>query len=103
MTTKEALKAMCEHCHRNIQAQPSKGDLPHKECPWRHISNDYCQEYDIVREALDKAEKQAEILRIIKESARKGSDIDGDYIWFIDINEQNNDYNTIKSWLEEKR
>lgn len=53
MTPKEALKAMCECCHRNIQAQPSKGDLPHKECPFRHISNDYCDEYDIVKEALD--------------------------------------------------
>lgn len=58
MTPKKALKAMCENCHRNIQAQPSKGDLPHKECPFRHISNDYCEEYDIVKEALDEAEKQ---------------------------------------------
>lgn len=50
--TLEALKAMCETCHRNIQAQPSKGMLPHKECPWRHISNDYCEEYEVVRKNL---------------------------------------------------
>ena len=48
----DSLKAMCETCHRNIQAQPSKGMLPHKECPWRHISNDYCDEYELVRKNL---------------------------------------------------
>ena len=49
MNAKEALEAMCERCHKNIQSQPSKEDLPHKECPFRHISNDYCEEYETVR------------------------------------------------------
>ena len=48
----DELKAMCERCHRHIQEQPSKGMLPHKECPWRHISNDYCDEYETVRKNL---------------------------------------------------
>lgn len=58
MTPKEALKAICEHCHKQIQAQPSKGDLPHKECPFRHISNDYCEEYDTIKEALEVLAKE---------------------------------------------
>lgn len=56
MTAKEALEAMCERCHKNIQSQPSKGDFPHRECPFRHISNDYCEEYETVRKALEDSE-----------------------------------------------
>lgn len=56
MNAKEALEAMCEHCHKIIQSQPSKGDLPHQECPFRHISNDYCEEYETVLKALEAVE-----------------------------------------------
>ena len=56
MNAKEALMALCEHCHEAIQAQPSKGDLPRKECPWRHISGDYCEEFEIVRKAIERNE-----------------------------------------------
>lgn len=52
-----ALRRMCEHCHENIIAQKSSGDLPHKECPWRHISNDYCPEYETIKEALTNVKK----------------------------------------------
>lgn len=52
MTPKKALEELCENCHWNITAQPSKGELPHKECPFRHISNDHCEPFDIVNGAL---------------------------------------------------
>lgn len=54
-TSKElkALESMCEFCHKQIMAQPSKGTLPHKMCPFRHISGDYCEEYDIIKKALE--------------------------------------------------
>ena len=48
----KALKDLCENCHKHIQSQPSKGYLPYKECPWRHISNDYCEEYETVKKSL---------------------------------------------------
>lgn len=106
MTPKEALKAMCEDCQRAIQAQPSKGDLPHRECPFRHISNDYCEEYDIVKEALDKGEKQAEILLYIKGCYSEASG----WIGGIDTKEDQSDDDDekrkkklIRSWLEEKQ
>lgn len=56
----KALKDLCENCHKHIQSQPSKGYLPFKECPYRHISNDYCEEYEAV-------EKSLKALEIIKE------------------------------------
>lgn len=70
MTPKEALKSMCEECHRNIQAQPSKGYFPHKECPFRHISNDYCEEYDIIKEALEELDSTKLALANWKSTAK---------------------------------
>lgn len=52
MKPEEVLEAMCERCHKNIQSIPSKGYLPHRECPFRHISGDYCEEYDTLKKAL---------------------------------------------------
>lgn len=52
MTPIEALYAMCKHCEREINAQPSKGNLPFKQCPFRHISDDYCEEFDTILEEL---------------------------------------------------
>lgn len=51
-----ALKAMCEHCEKLMMEIPSKGDLPHRECPFRHISNDYCDEYETIKKALEAKE-----------------------------------------------
>lgn len=53
MTPIQALISLCEHCEREINAQPSKGDLPFKQCPFRHISDDRCEEFDIILEALN--------------------------------------------------
>lgn len=58
MTPKQALNAICDKCHHAIQSTPSKGDFPHKECPFRHISNDYCEEYETIKEALNRLEKE---------------------------------------------
>lgn len=48
----EALNKLCEYCHSCIQRIPSKGDRPFKECPFRHISNDYCEEYETIKKEL---------------------------------------------------
>lgn len=63
MKPKEALEAMCERCHKNIQSIPSKGYLPHRECPFRHISGDYCEEYDTLKKALGETGMTKEELR----------------------------------------
>lgn len=63
MTPKEALEAMCDRCHKNIQSIPSKGYLPHRECPFRHISGDYCEEYDTLKKALGETGMTSKQLR----------------------------------------
>lgn len=54
----QALNRLCEECHKHIQSLSSKGSLPHKECPWRHISNDYCEDYEIIKTELLKIGEQ---------------------------------------------
>lgn len=50
MNLQEALEAMCERCHKNS---------------FRHISDDYCEEYETIKRALAKAKA----LDIIKDKA----------------------------------
>lgn len=97
MTSKEALKEICENCHRNIQAQESKGWLPHKECPFRHISNDYCPEYEEVYKDLEVLEILKHNLFIDKGEGRfRGIEI----ICCSLGNQHSEDYNIVKEWLE---
>lgn len=67
MKALEALNEICKECHKNIQLQPSHGMLPHKECPFRHISNDYCPNYEVIANALKQLEELENVLKIIKE------------------------------------
>lgn len=46
MTGKEALKQMCENCESGFTAKGQR-------CPFRSISNDYCDEYEAVKKELD--------------------------------------------------
>ena len=55
MTSKEALKSMCNHCEKLSIRDGFIG------CPFRNISNDYCEEFEII-------EKDLEVLEIIKKS-----------------------------------
>ena len=53
MTSKEALKSICIHCEKVMGKYKVA-------CPFRSISNDYCEEFDIIK-------KDLEVLEIIKE------------------------------------
>ena len=53
MKSREALKTICRKCER------FKAFNVHTLCPFRSISNDYCDEYDQI-------EKDLEVLEIIK-------------------------------------
>lgn len=99
MTSKEALKEICINCRNNINQIPSKGDRPYKECPYRGISNDYCEEYETIK-------KDLEILEIIKkwsfiqESYKEGY---GPYTKFqciIHTIGMEEDFKKVKEWLE---
>ena len=59
MTSKEALKSICLECERY------KGKIQVR-CPFRSISNDYCEEYETIEkdlERLESLEKQNELLK----------------------------------------
>ena len=53
MTSKEALKSMCNHCEKLSIRGGFIG------CPYRNISNDYCEEFETIK-------KDLEVLEILK-------------------------------------
>ena len=46
MTSKEALREICDTCECHLL-------LSHKRCPFRSISNDFCEEYEIIKKDLE--------------------------------------------------
>ena len=59
MTNKEALKSICLECER----EKGKNKIA---CPFRSISNEYCEEYDTIEkdlERLENLERQNEVLK----------------------------------------
>lgn len=50
LTYEEALKSICDKCYMEAGKRQVS-------CPFRSIDNDYCKEYEIVKEAIEKAKK----------------------------------------------
>ena len=93
MTSKEALKSMCNHCEKLSIRDGFIG------CPYRCISNDYCEEFETIKKDLD-------VLEILKNSLELEEE--DDYISFkfkfcCDKESLNDDYEmrTIKEWLDD--
>ena len=95
MNSKEALKEICINCRNNINQIPSKGDRPYKECPYRGISNDYCEEYETIK-------KDLEILEIIKRHCDFSSPLSMDYFIEFFIYNSDEDFEKVKEWLEDE-
>ena len=95
MNSKEALKEICINCRNNINQIPSKGDRPYKECPYRGISNDYCEEYETIK-------KDLEILEIIKRHCDFSSPLSMDYFIEFFIYNSDEDFKKVKEWLEDE-
>ena len=51
MESKEALKSLCEHCEKLSIRDGFIG------CPFRRISNDYCEDYEIIKKDLEELKK----------------------------------------------
>lgn len=60
MNSKEALKSLCNHCEKLSIRDGFIG------CPFRNISNDYCEEFETI-------EKDLEVLEILKKHHNKDS------------------------------
>ena len=94
MTSLEGLKEICINCRNNINQIPSKGDRPYKECPYRGISNDYCEEYETIK-------KDLELLEILKKHYNVNSLTTSlDSFISIFIYKTDKDFEKIKEWLE---
>ena len=89
MASKEAWKSMCNHCEKLSIRDDFIG------CPFRNISNDYCEEFETIK-------KDLEVLEILKNYI--------DYFTYRDTDEQScinvvipedvMNYTIIKEWLE---
>ena len=90
MTSKEALKSMCNHCEKLSIRDGFIG------CPYRCISNDYCEEFETIK-------KDLEILEILKKHIEINEcnydDKDQNCIDVL-IPESNQCFKEIKEWLD---
>lgn len=95
MTSREALREICNSCEHSAS-------LSHQRCPFRSISNDFCDEYEQLC-------KDLEILEILKKYIRvtesKSSTDLGNYItsYGLDITVDGLDFiqfDKIREWLK---
>ena len=89
MNSKEALKSMCNHCEKLSIRNGFIG------CPYRDISNDYCEEFETIK-------KDLKVLEILKTYIDYYTyrDTDSQSSINIVINEDVKNYKIIKEWLE---
>ena len=94
MNSKEALKSLCNHCEKLSIRNGFIG------CPYRNISNDYCEEFEII-------EKDLEVLEILKNYSDYYTCCDtygyGESCLYIVIHDDIEEYTIIKEWLENER
>ena len=88
MTSKEALKSLCNHCEKLSIRNGFIG------CPYRDISNDYCEEFETIKKDL----KVLEILKTYIDYTYR--DTDNQSSINIVINEDVKNYKIIKEWLD---
>ena len=90
MTSKEALKSMCNHCEKLSIRDGFIG------CPYRNISNDYCEEFETIK-------KDLKVLEILKTYIDYYTyrDTDNQSSINIVIHEDVKNYTIIKEWLED--
>ena len=93
MTSKEALKSMCNHCEKLSIRDGFIG------CPFRNISNDYCEEFESIK-------KDLEVLEILKNYSDYYTCCDtygyGESCLNIVIHDDIEEYTIIKEWLEDE-
>lgn len=66
MTSKEALKSICLKC----EIEKGKNKVA---CPFRSISNDYCEEYETIKKGLDRLEKENKELKRLNKNLKNSN------------------------------
>ena len=80
MTSKEALKNICSKC------EIAKGERQ-IACPFRSIDNEYCDDYDIIKQSLDRLEKLEKAIEILKR-------------FHLNVNETNHNNTGYEIWTD---
>ena len=95
MNSKEALKSMCNHCEKLSIRDGFIG------CPYRCISNDYCEEFETIKKDLEVLEILKNYIDIINCHYTDGyyNEKGQNYITLL-IPESNKNYTIIKEWLD---
>lgn len=57
MNSLRALRSICYECEKNMIRNETR-------CPFRSISNEYCEEYELIKKDLEKLEKIKEIITL---------------------------------------
>ncbi len=92
MSTKQALNKMCTNCEKGLAYKKVR-------CPFRSISNEYCEEYE-------KLKNDSEILEIIKQHSgivemySNVAKLDEHFV--CEINDKQN-VEKLKEWLNKTR
>ena len=93
MSCKQALKRLCNHCEKLSIRDGFIG------CPYRCISNDYCEEFETIK-------KDLEVLEILKNYSDYYTCCDtygyGESCLNIVIHDDIKEYTIIKEWLEDE-
>ena len=85
MNSKEALKSMCNHCEKLSIRDGFIG------CPYRCISNDYCEEFETIEKYLEQLEILKKYYSPFKEFLEKMFE-----------KGYNEDLTKVKEWLEDE-
>ena len=95
-----ALKCICYECEKNMAINKTR-------CPFRSISNEHCEDYELIKKDLEILEILKSYMSIETEIFENENNevVEYEYIAFnngdLDI-ENKEEYNKIKEWLQGK-
>lgn len=100
MNSLMALRGICYECEKNMAINKTR-------CPFRSISNEHCEEYELIKKNLEILEILKSYMSIETEIFENENNevVEYEYIAFnngdLDI-ENKEEYNKIKEWLNDK-
>lgn len=100
MKSLELLKSICNNCEKQMSINKTR-------CPFRSISNEYCEEYNIIKKELEMAQILKDKMSVETDTYENENNevVEYEYIafndWELDL-ENKEEYYKIKNWLKEK-
>ena len=97
MNSLMALRSICYECEKNMAINKNR-------CPFRSISNEFCEEYELIKKDLEIAQILKNRMSVESGTFENNNNevVEYEYIacngWDLDI-ENKEEYNKIKEWL----